>query len=309
LDWSNMKDLSRNGAVRKSIAAVVEAINNAEAPRAGERGHSFNAMQVDPLTLQDYGNSISAGPRLANNKAQFLSKGVYKAVEGYSPAVRGTLGLFQTVPRKVKKEKMEDGAGGGGGAEAQKAVAGRKLADGRFEAWSGRSVGGKAGDGRGGGGGGGGSRPNTSMSLRDRLYAKMNDSPAVEGADKRAATRLGGATRAGMRDGARSAPLPCEATTVLSCDQDTSSAAAAAATDAGGGGGGRIARVEQVDGGKDCEGSPRPATALSLLSGASTAGGTREAVTAVTAVTASQLENATNGLKSKYKVLGNECWV
>ena len=322
LDWSSKQELSGHGQLRKSIAGVVEA-RGVNAPQGGDDktrsrlGNSFNAMQVDPISLLDYGNSISAGPRLANNKAQFLSKGVYKPVEGYSPAVRGTLSLYQTIPRARRKPQQQQGRGGTGGEQIDDdtetgyqggaAIAGRKLANGQFEEWSGRSVGGKAPNSRADGPSPADrprERPATSMSLRDRLYAKMKVSPMV-----RANVAEGrGEARGFSRDDARhprcaSAPLYDAPDVNVSLGGPSCHVAhpLAAREDAGAGGQGEGgAGLRGTGSNSDAAKERRPHTAASsALSAASTAalddvgdgvGGARATKTAVA------------GLKSTHKV-------
>jgi hypothetical protein len=91
MDWTSAKDLSKAGPLRNSLGALVQAVHSTsvleneivdeQQTNKKTRAHRFACMQVDPQSLQDYGNSLSAGPRLANHKARFLTQGVYKPVK------------------------------------------------------------------------------------------------------------------------------------------------------------------------------------------------------------------------------------
>ena len=91
MDWTSAKDISKAGPLRNSLGALVQAVHSTnvleneivdeEQTNKKTRAHRFACMQVDPQSLQDYGNSLSAGPRLANHKARFLTQGVYKPVK------------------------------------------------------------------------------------------------------------------------------------------------------------------------------------------------------------------------------------
>lgn len=298
LDWSRKQDLAHE-PVQRAIAAAVESAVGREERSSSRLAHSFTAMQIDPISLQDHGNSISAGPRLANGKAQFMSRGVYKAVDGYSPAVRGTLSLYQTIPKARGPQGRgcgeagsgNDEAGKGGAAAGAKAcapVAGRKLADGQFEEWSGRSVG-RLPARRQGAREGVRDRPATSMSLRDRLYAKMRPAPAPSEAAAPRSARRGLASSGGPRQSrSASAPVPD------SSDANGADHARAANRAAVGAGLVDSAPAKQA----------RPHTAASsVLSAASTAALVRDDVNGGAWSREGESEEMVmEGLKSKYKV-------